>query len=53
MAKILLAEDEKQIADMISFKLDTGGHHVIRAEDGNRQWHWPEAKNDASLLRFL
>jgi DNA-binding response OmpR family regulator len=36
MAKILLAEDEKQIADMIAFKLTNGGHHVIRAEDGEQ-----------------
>jgi DNA-binding response OmpR family regulator len=34
MAKILVAEDEKQIADMIAFKLTNGGHQVIRAEDG-------------------
>jgi DNA-binding response OmpR family regulator len=34
MAKILLAEDEKQIADMISFKLANGGHQVVRAPDG-------------------
>lgn len=36
MAKILLAEDEKQIADMISFKLMNGGHHVIRVQDGEQ-----------------
>ena len=34
MAKILVAEDEKQIADMIAFKLKNGGHQVIRARDG-------------------
>jgi two-component system, OmpR family, phosphate regulon response regulator PhoB len=36
MARILLAEDEKQIADMISFKLTNGGHQVIRAQDGEQ-----------------
>jgi DNA-binding response OmpR family regulator len=36
MAKILLAEDEKQIADMISFKLSNGGHQVLRAHDGEQ-----------------
>jgi DNA-binding response OmpR family regulator len=36
MAKILLAEDEKQIADMISFKLGNGGHQIVRAEDGEQ-----------------
>jgi DNA-binding response OmpR family regulator len=36
MAKILIAEDEKQIADMIAFKLTNGGHQVIRAQDGDQ-----------------
>jgi two-component system alkaline phosphatase synthesis response regulator PhoP len=34
MAKILLAEDEKQIGDMVAFKLTNGGHQVLRARDG-------------------
>jgi DNA-binding response OmpR family regulator len=38
MAKILLAEDEKQIADMISFKLTNGGHQVLRAQDGEQAY---------------
>jgi two-component system, OmpR family, phosphate regulon response regulator PhoB len=36
MAKILLAEDEKQIADMISFKLTNAGHQIVRAQDGEQ-----------------
>jgi DNA-binding response OmpR family regulator len=36
MARILVAEDEKQIADMIAFKLTSGGHQVIRAQDGEQ-----------------
>ena len=36
MARILVAEDEKQIADMISFKLTNGGHQIIRAHDGEQ-----------------
>jgi two-component system phosphate regulon response regulator PhoB len=36
MARILLAEDEKQIADMIAFKLTNSGHEVIRAQDGEQ-----------------
>jgi DNA-binding response OmpR family regulator len=36
MAKILVAEDEKQIADMISFKLSNAGHKVVRAPDGEQ-----------------
>jgi two-component system phosphate regulon response regulator PhoB len=36
MAKILLAEDEKQIADMILFKLTNAGHRVVHAQDGEK-----------------
>ena len=36
MAKILLAEDDKQIADMISFKLTNNGHKIVRAQDGEQ-----------------
>jgi DNA-binding response OmpR family regulator len=34
MAKILLAEDEKQIGDMVAFKLTNAGHVLVRARDG-------------------
>ncbi|HXH83351.1 MAG TPA: response regulator [Candidatus Tectomicrobia bacterium] len=34
MARILIAEDESQIADIIAFKLANGGHAVLRASDG-------------------
>jgi two-component system, OmpR family, phosphate regulon response regulator PhoB len=36
MARILVAEDEKQIGDMITFKLTNAGHQVIRAHDGEQ-----------------
>jgi two-component system phosphate regulon response regulator PhoB len=36
MARILVAEDEKQIGDMIAFKLTNSGHQVIRAHDGEQ-----------------
>src|SRR5262245_31454212 len=34
MAKILLAEDEAQIGDMVAFKLANAGHDVVRVADG-------------------
>ncbi|HEY7138717.1 MAG TPA: response regulator [Methylomirabilota bacterium] len=34
MARILLAEDEQQIGDMVAFKLTNSGHDVIRVVDG-------------------
>jgi DNA-binding response OmpR family regulator len=34
MAKILVAEDERPIGDMVAFKLTNSGHQVIRARDG-------------------
>jgi DNA-binding response OmpR family regulator len=36
MARILVVEDEKQIADMIAFKLRNSGHQVIQAQDGEQ-----------------
>lgn len=36
MAKILLAEDDNQIAEMISFKLSNSGHQIVRAPDGEQ-----------------
>ena len=34
MARILVAEDEQQIGDMVAFKLTTAGHQVVRVTDG-------------------
>jgi two-component system, OmpR family, response regulator MtrA len=34
MARILLAEDEQQIGDMVAFKLSNSGHQVVRVVDG-------------------
>jgi DNA-binding response OmpR family regulator len=34
VAKILLAEDEKHLADMVAFKLTNSGHRVVLARDG-------------------
>ena len=34
MARILLAEDEQQIGDMVAFKLTNSGHQVVRTVDG-------------------
>jgi DNA-binding response OmpR family regulator len=36
MARILVVEDDKQIADMIAFKLRNSGHQVIQAQDGEQ-----------------
>ncbi len=51
MAKILVAEDEKQIADMIAFKLTNSGHEVIRAQDGEQAMKL--AKHDIPDLIML
>jgi two-component system response regulator MtrA len=34
VARILLAEDEQQIGDMVAFKLTNSGHHVVRVGNG-------------------
>lgn len=51
MARILVAEDEKQIADMIAFKLTNSGHQVIRAQDGEQAMKL--AKHDTPDLIML
>jgi DNA-binding response OmpR family regulator len=34
MARILVAEDEPQIGEMVAFKLTNAGHEVVRVADG-------------------
>jgi two-component system alkaline phosphatase synthesis response regulator PhoP len=34
MAKIMLADDEQQVRDMVAFKLKATGHQVVPARDG-------------------
>ena len=34
MARILLADDEQKIGDMVAFKLTNSGHQVVRVVDG-------------------
>ena len=34
MAKIVLADDEQQVRDMVAFKLKASGHRVLPARDG-------------------
>jgi DNA-binding response OmpR family regulator len=34
VARVLLAEDEPQIGDMVAFKLANRGHQILRAHDG-------------------
>ena len=34
MAKIMLADDEQRVRDMVAFKLEATGHQVVRARDG-------------------
>jgi DNA-binding response OmpR family regulator len=34
MAKIMLADDEQRVRDMVAFKLEATGHRVLAARDG-------------------
>lgn len=36
MSKILLAEDEEHIGQMVTFKLTNSGHQILRARDGEQ-----------------
>jgi len=50
MAKILLAEDEKQIGDMVAFKLTNSGHQVVRARDGEEAFTLATAERPDLIL---
>ncbi|MFE9776194.1 response regulator transcription factor [Streptomyces sp. NPDC005931] len=34
MARVLIADDDADIRDLVAFKLDQNGHHVTTVEDG-------------------
>ncbi len=38
MAKILIAEDERDIRDLIAFTLRFAGHEVVTASNGEEAW---------------
>jgi two-component system response regulator MtrA len=50
MARILLAEDEQQIGDMVAFKLTNGGHQVVRARDGEQALQLAAAEQPDLIL---
>jgi len=51
MAKILIAEDERDIRDLIEFTLRYAGHDVIKAANGAEAVEMaPQAKPDLILL---
>jgi two-component system, OmpR family, alkaline phosphatase synthesis response regulator PhoP len=50
MARILVAEDEQHIAEMITFKLTNGGHQVIRARDGEEAIRLAEQETPDLIL---
>jgi two-component system alkaline phosphatase synthesis response regulator PhoP len=50
MARILLAEDEKQIGDMVAFKLSNSGHQVLRARDGEEALRLATAERPDLIL---
>jgi DNA-binding response OmpR family regulator len=39
MAKILIADDERDIRDLIAFTLQFAGHEVIVTTNGEEAWH--------------
>lgn len=51
MAKILIAEDERDIRDLIEFTLKYAGHQVVKAANGAEAVEMaPEAKPDLILM---
>lgn len=50
MARILVAEDEEHIAEMVAFKLTNAGHQVVRARDGEEALGLAEGERPALIL---
>jgi DNA-binding response OmpR family regulator len=50
MARILLAEDEKHIGDMVAFKLTNAGHQVVRAQNGEEALSLAAAERPELIL---
>lgn len=51
MAKILVAEDEKDIRDLIKFTLQFAGHEVVTTSNGEEAWlAAPEVMPDLILM---
>ena len=51
MAKILVAEDERDIRELIAFTLRFSGHEVITVTNGEEAWQTaPEEKPDLILM---
>ena len=53
MARILLAEDEQQIGDMVAFKLANAGHEVIRVVDGEAALAAARERPDVIILDVM
>jgi CheY-like chemotaxis protein len=50
MAKILIAEDDKATLDVFSTVVESMGHSVIRATNGQMAWEVLQANDDIALL---
>jgi DNA-binding response OmpR family regulator len=50
VARILLAEDEPQIGDMVAFKLANRGHEILRARDGEETLALAAAERPGLIL---
>lgn len=53
MARILLAEDEQQIGDMVAFKLANAGHEVVRVGDGEAALLAARERPDVIILDVM
>ncbi len=54
MAKILIAEDERDIRDLIEFTLNYAGHEVIKANNGAEVVEMaPQVKPDLIILDLM
>jgi CheY-like chemotaxis protein len=50
MAKILIAEDERDIRELITFTLQIAGHQVVAASNGEEAWQAAGRENPDLIL---
>jgi DNA-binding response OmpR family regulator len=50
MAKIMLADDEQRVRDMVAFKLESTGHQVVPARDGGEAINLARAEHPDLII---
>jgi two-component system, NtrC family, response regulator AtoC len=53
MARILVVDDDEGVRTFLAEALETEGHSVVQAADGNQAWEWLQARSFSLLITDL